>query len=206
MKKLSNPRGYLSYTQVDLWLRSPTKYKEQYFYGNDEGIKNAYMDYGKATADAIESGVETGDALFDTAITLLTKYSKIEHEIQATLQTPYGSVDLLGKLDTFDPETLNFREYKTGKTIWTEHRAKKHRQLHHYQLLIWLKHGKISQNIALDWLETEKLADSSVAFTGKKRSFVVDITMVDVINYMSLVSTVAKEIDQEYIKEFNKFM
>jgi hypothetical protein len=205
MKQLSTPRNYLSWTQIDTWIRSPEKYKQKYFFGQEVDSGNAYMDYGKATADAIESGELTGDHLLDMAVALLTKYSEIEYEIRVPCKTPHGIVDLLGKIDTFDPETYKFREYKTGKTVWTQRRAQNHKQLYHYATMIYLKFGTLPPAIALDWLETEQ-TPTGMTFTGRRASYEVKIDLSDVIEYMTLVSRVAFEIDAAYKSEFNNLV
>lgn len=203
MKKLITPKNYLSYSQIDMWLRNREKYKRKYFFGENVDDVNDYMVFGKKTAHAIETGEATGDELFDMAVSLIPKYDIIEHEIRVPLVTPYGEIDLLGKLDTFCPTTLKFREYKTGKSVWTQRRADTHKQLYHYQTMIWLQNKKLSPEIHLDWFETDK-TESGVTFTGKVKSFRVKIGLAEVLSYMTLVGQVAVQIDTEYKKECEK--
>lgn len=202
VKKLLNPRGYLSWTQVDMWMRSPDRYIRQYVHGA-AGFENSGMTFGKGMSDALEKGAEDGDALMEAVVALLPRYAKPEHEIVVDLKTPKGVVVLLGKLDTFDPKTLKMREYKSGRVAWTQARADRHRQLLHYAALIYLKHGRIPPEAWLDWVETEE-TDGEVRFTGTIRSFKVEITMRDVLEYLADVSRVAREIDEAYRKELDK--
>lgn len=194
--KLLNPRGYLSWTQVDMWLREPRRYARRYF-EDEEEAPTEQMTLGKRTSDALESGEETGDAEIDTLVALLPHYAKREHEIRAQLKTPAGSVELLGKLDTFGMAPIRFREYKTGRVPWTQARAEKHKQLLHYAALIWLFHGKLPTEVWLDWAETE-WRGTELCFTGKIVSFKVRIGTKEVLEYLALVSRVAREIDQAY--------
>lgn len=200
MKKLLNPRGYLSWTQVDMWLRSPDRYARRYFMG-EEDFQNDAMELGKRTSTALESGEETGDALLDAVVALLPAYERREHEIRVPFKTTKGTVDLLGKLDTFGAEPPRFREYKTGRVPWTQARAEKHRQLHHYAALIWLFHGKLPSEVWLDWAETERDEEGFLRFTGNLKSFHVELGLQDVLEYLSLVSRVAREIDAAYRKQ-----
>lgn len=202
MKKLLNPRGYLSWTQIDLWLRKPDTYVERYMFGGED-VRTNRMDFGSKAATALENGEETDDELLNMLVALLPKYPKREYEIRVPFKTKGGTVDLLGKLDQFRPKPLAFRETKTGVVKWTEGRAKKHRQLDHYTALIWLKHGKIPDEIYLDWAETRD-DDGIVSLTGKVETFPIKKTMTDVLSYLALVSRVAAEIDARYRKELAK--
>lgn len=200
-KKLLNPRGYLSWTQIDMWLRSPDRYVRRYMHGEEERANSA-MEFGKRTSDALESGAETGDLLLDTVVKLLPHYEKREHEIRVPFETPDGTVDLLGKLDTFGmKQGPRFREYKTGRVPWTQTKANKHRQLHHYDALIYLKHRKLATEVWLDWAETEWREDGELGFTGKMLAFHVELGMKDVLEYLSIAARAAREIDQRYRAE-----
>jgi len=201
-KKLLNPRGYLSWTQVDMFMRSPERYIRQYVHGA-AGFENSGMTFGKRMSDALEKGAEEGDALMEAVVALLPRYAKPEHEIRVDFKTLHGVVVLLGKLDTFGMDPIRFREYKSGRVPWTQARANKHRQLLHYAALIYLFYGKLPTEVWLDWVETEE-TDGEVRFTGRILSFKVEITLLDVLGYLSVVSRVAKEIDAAYRAEIDK--
>lgn len=196
MKKLLLPRGYLSWTQVDMWLRSPERYARRYF-ENEDGYENEAMAYGKRTSEALEKGGETGDDIMDAVVALLPKYDVAEHQIEAPWETPKGIFTLLGKLDTFGTEPPRFREYKTGIVPWTRRKAEKHRQLHHYAALIWLFHKKLPSDAWLDWAQTERTPEG-IQFTGKIESFRVEIGTKEVLEYLALAGRVAQEIDEAY--------
>lgn len=204
MKRLLNPRGYLSHTQIDMWLRSPDRYIRQYILGEAD-IKNNRMDFGSKVAYAEETGEKTDDEMINLLVALLPKYPKHEHEIRVTMATDAGDVDLLGKLDKFHDQTFAFRDTKTGVTPWTQRRADKHRQLDHYATLIWLAHKRVPDQIHLDWAETAITEDGGEVFlTGKVRSFQVKKTLGDVIEYMAIAGKVAVEIDAAYRAEMKK--
>jgi hypothetical protein len=197
-KTLLNPRGYLSWSQIDLWNRDPEKYVRQYMFGG-EGDNNARMAFGSKTALAIENGGNSGDELIDMLASLIPKYEKHEFELVAEFKTEAGVIKILGKLDTFSPKTLAFREYKTGTTKWTQARAQGHKQMLHYAALIWLKYKKIPK-AHLDWAQTV-MAEGAVSLTGELKSFEVAITLADILEYLALVSRVAREIDRRYRQE-----
>lgn len=195
-RKLLNPRGYLSWTQVDMWLKSPVRYGRRYF-DNQDDFENDAMRLGKATSEALESGDSDGDEVMSAVLSLLPAYDKPEHEIKTPFDTPYGEVVLLGKLDTWKPG--KFREYKTGLVPWTQARAEKHKQMIHYGTLMYLTERKVPE-AHLDWIQTERDANGELRFTGHMQAFEVKLTLKGVVEYMALVSRVAKEIDEEYRK------
>lgn len=209
-KELINPRGYLSATQVEMWLTDPAKYKERYFEGKEDDSQNAFRDFGKKVADAIETGEKTGDEITDMVIASIPRYEKTEYEICVPLKTKYGYVKLLGKMDTFEEKpVLHFRDYKTGSKPWTGMRAQKSRQMLHYDTIIHLRYGMMAKERHIDWFETEKttstdlegnIVDTYIRFTGKVQHFQVNRRFADILQYMALVSRVAKEIDTDYRK------
>lgn len=200
MAKLLNPRGYLSWTQIDMWRRSRQRYIDKYMLGDGKDIINSGLEYGKVTSDALETGETTGDELLDAVVALLPRYSEREHEIRVQMRTNGHTFDLLGKMDTFDPKGLRFREYKTGRVKWTQSKAQAHKQMHHYATMINLKHGQLPTEAWLDWAETEEV-DGVVGFTGHIESFHVKLGMTEVLEYMALAGKVAREIDEEYRKQ-----
>lgn len=203
MAKLLSPRGYLSWTQVDMWERNRERYIRKYIHGENIDIRNSGIDYGKKVATALEDGIETGDVLTDAIITLLPAYSVNEHEITVPMATQWGDTVLMGKIDTFDPETLSFMEHKTGRVKWTYGKAEKHGQMRHYATLIWLKHKKLPPRAQLNWIQTEEV-DGVVRPTGKIEPFNIQLGMREVLEYMARVAKVAKEIDEVYRAELKK--
>lgn len=199
-KELLSPRGYLSWTQVDMWERSRERYVRSYIHGENLDFTNSGMEYGSKTSRALENGDAEGDELMEAVISLVPAYKEREYEIKVPLETDHGTTTLLGKLDTFDPPTLAFREYKTGRTKWTIAKAQKHGQMKHYGTLIYLKYGKLPTDAQLDWIQTQEV-DGVVSFTGHIEPFHVELGMVEILEYMARVSRVAVEIDARYREE-----
>lgn len=206
-KKLLNPRGYLSHTQIDMWLRDRNRYARNYFHGEvDRG--NDYTDFGSKVAKAQEDGAETDDELVNMLVKLLPRYPKREHEIRATLKTSAGEVVLLGRMDQFHDVTYALRDTKTGKVPWTQAKANSSRQLKHYAALVYLKHGVLPPETWIDWAETKWEDDgdggSRLTLTGRIESFHVKPTLPDILEYLALASRVAREIDAAYKTELKK--
>lgn len=195
-KKLLNPRGYLSWSQIDLWQRNRERYVAKYFSGQDTEIRNSGLAFGKEVSEALENG-EAKDVETEALLSLLPHYEAREYEARATLLTAAGSVELFGKIDTFGEKPLRFREYKTGRVAWTQGRADKHGQIRHYATMLYLAHGRMPTEAWLDWAETEERA-GEVTLTGKIRSFKVAIGMGTILEHMGLIGRVAREVDEAY--------
>lgn len=196
-KKLLSPRGYISWSQIQIFENNPKKYIEKYIYGKENDIENDYMKLGKKISTALETGEKTGDLVTDLVIEQIPKLKYREYEMKEKFDSPYGEITLLGKLDTFEP--IRFDEYKTGHIKWTQKKAEEHGQMIQYATLIWLKYKKIPKDVYLDWIPTERESDGEVRVTGEPvQRFKVEITMQKILEYMARVTKVAVEIDKIY--------
>lgn len=196
-KKLLNPRGYLSHTQIDMYLRSPDLYFRRYILGEEQQENNA-MTFGKEIADAMEKG-ESDDPLKDMLTKLFPRRKYQEYEIKVPFKSQHGEVVLLGKIDNFDDDPLGFDDDKTGVQKWTQYRAENHKQLHHYQSLIYLKYGKLAEDIKLNWAQTTR-ENGETELTGHIEVFKIKIALQEVLSYLSVAGRVALEIDAMYRK------
>lgn len=194
-KYIQLPKGYLSYSQIQLWKSSRDRYIQLYFNGRDElRLNNSGLAYGKIVADALEQGTETNDLLTDTAMSLIIKYDIRDQEISTEIKTKHGYIGVIGRPDTMDSVTKAFREYKTGRVKWTEGKAQKHPQMIFYAMLIYLKHGVILEEAYLDWIETIE-EDGQVKPTGRVMTFHVTFTFQQIMECIAMTSRVAKEIE-----------
>lgn len=172
-----SPRPYLSWSQIDCFERSPDKFVERYLYGQQED--NAYLALGKKLSNALELGEECDDADLNHLITFFPRYPKHEHRIEAVM--PGIEVPLIGVLDGCDPSKKfsKLGEYKSGKD-WNELKAQKHGQLKMYNLIWWLNHKKLFDEVMLHWARTEWV-DGELKFTGEIKSFPVQHSLSDVL-------------------------
>lgn len=198
------PRGYLSYSQVQLWLSDQDKYAKLYFDNrNDLRTSNLGQEYGKVVADLLEQGKRSDDVLTDTALSLIPKYDIADKEIRTLVKTKDGVFYLLSKPDSMDSATKNFLEYKTGKTRWDESKAQNHLQLKMYATGIYHEFGVIPNDIRLVWIETytdiSVDGTKSVKPTGNIYNFKVAYTLKDILETTALLTRVAKEIEVAYV-------
>lgn len=194
-KYIELPQGYLSYSQMMLWLSSPKRYADLYFDRRDElKFTNPGQEFGKMVATSLEEGVDTGDLLTDSATLLIPKYDTADEPIHTEFRTKHGWLKLIGKPDTFDSVTHAFREDKTGKVAWTQKKAQNHPQMIFYAITIWLKYETMNTKAHLDWIETEYV-DGITKPTGHIQTFEVTFTRKDYFEFMSKMVKVASEIE-----------
>lgn len=198
-KYIQLPRGYLSQSQYNLWKGDKKRYIEVYFNDRKEySFGNDSMDFGKKFAESLEFERDTDEVLTDATILLLPKYDVRDKEIFAELKTNYGWLRLLAKPDTFNSQSFEFREYKTGFNPWTQAKADKHFQLRFYAVVIYLKYKKILPDAYLDWIETERLEDGTIRPTGKTKSFRVQIGLPIILQTIKEIVDVARDIELGY--------
>lgn len=157
------PKGYLSWSQLDLWEKNKQKYIEQYFEGK-KGFENKEMRFGKFFAECVEAQ-KSDDPLVSHLIKILPKRSHSEAELNVNID----EIPLKMVFDSADK--VGFDEYKTGKVPWTRERADSHGQLDFYALGFFKEFGFIPE-IALHWLPTAD-SEAGICFTGEVHSFVV---------------------------------
>lgn len=146
------PRGYLSWSSVDLWRKSKEQYRSRY-YRNEEQPDSPEMRFGKKVAKMLE------DRAFDEYPFLkdVMKLPVSEHQILVDI----GGIPVKAYLDMYDPATHSFLEFKTGKKKpdgmprWSPVEVAKHDQLPFYSLLIEESEGEVENMTHLVWLETE---------------------------------------------------
>lgn len=213
MKKryINLPKGYLSYSAIQLWKNNKARYIAYYMDGGDNNISNSGMAYGKMVADALEHEQSTGDLLTDAAMLLLPKYDIRDKEIQVETKTDAGWLKLIGRPDYLNSETKEFYETKTGRGKWTQAKAQKHPQMLYYAMLIYLAYGVVLKDAYLNWMETEEVLEpykegdwlpgdkKVVKPTGHVETFKVTFTLTDILKCMAETIRVAKEIELEWV-------
>lgn len=207
-KVVQLPKGYVSYSQIQLWKNDPMRYIAIYMDGRDElRTTNSGQEYGKIVADSLETGVDTGDLLTDSATLLVPKYDLRDQEVRAEFKTKYGWLAILFKPDSRDSVTNEFRETKTGKAAWTQKKAQNHPQMRFYAMGIYLKFGILLKDAWLDWIETESTLVDSVSVirpTGHVESFRVTFTLNDILKEMAETVRVAREIESAWVTHITK--
>ena len=171
-----SPRGYLSWSQLQIWEKDPNLYYQIYIEGLDQ-FRTKYLELGKRLATALENGFdEEGDPMFEMMCVFMPGYPKREFKIDAVLE----GIPIKGVLDGFNEKTLTIGEYKSGKR-WTQSMVDKSGQLTMYALLVWLKYGVLPKDIRLHWARTDEDMEGNLKLTGDIRTFKTNRTMRDII-------------------------
>lgn len=195
--KNDSPRGYLSWSQLQLFEKDPNMYYQVYIEGLDQ-FRTKYLELGKRMATGLENGFdEEHDPLFEMMIVFMTGYKNREFEINAEFE----GIPLKGKLDGFNENKLEIGEYKTGKK-WTQSMVDQSGQLTFYALLVWLKYGKLPNKIQLHWARTDEDMEGKLHLTGEIKTFNTTRSLKDLILFSKRIKTAWKGICE--IGKFNK--
>ena len=174
------PRGYLSWSQLNLFESSSERYRDIYINEKRMSI-NRGMALGKEIADALETGKTTGDPIKDLVISQIPKFEIIEAELEATLKIGKIEIPLYGKADTATRKLTAFKEYKTGQTAWSQKQVDNHGQITLYCTIIRALTGEIPKDIELVYIPTKQLPDGKVEITGDIHRIRTKRTLVDIL-------------------------
>lgn len=159
------PKKYLSYSAIELWLQSPSKYRKKY-YENATSHASPEMAFGKQIALLLENA--------DSSLAHIKQYSQPEYLLDITIE----DVPFIGYIDSYEPSTHAFLEYKTGHAPWDAIRVHKHLQLSLYSLALEVLHGKVQDECELIWMQTEKIAKKQLGLTTHEESHGIKLTGV----------------------------
>jgi len=187
-KNNTSPRGYLSYSQMQLYLKDPQLFYQCYIEGLQQ-FRTDRLILGKRMATALENGFdEQRDPMIEMVMTFMPSYPLREYEMNGVFE----GIPLKGKLDGFDKEGLRIGEYKTG-VKWTQGMVDCHGQLTFYALLVKLNYGVLPNEIKLHWARTQKNPETGgIELTGETKTFLTKRTMSDLILFSKKIKEVWK--------------
>lgn len=190
------PKPYLSYSAIELWRKNPDGYRQKYYYNIEQPV-TPELSFGKKIAELLEVG--------DASMAHIKRYPVSEQKIDCIID----DVPIFGFIDSFDPNTNAFLEYKTGKTPWTKSRVEGHLQLDIYSVCIEQIFGSVVDECELIWMETERVEKIQtgrishenaygIRLTGKVASFPRVITAAERKYTRLLLTDVAQQIHDDY--------
>lgn len=191
------PRGYLSHSQVVKVEENPEGYVREYLYGEKRG-GTVYMDFGSVIAEALDGKNDHvgGNLIKD----FIPQYPKSEVEIRCILTRKGKKLELMGRLDCFNPRKHAQGERKTGTKPWTQKQADKSLQLKIYALIHYKNTGKIPAQ-ELTWMGTE-FHGGELRLTGDFKTFHVKQTLKDILETEARVwrayDAIIKLVEREY--------
>jgi len=163
------------------------------------------MDYGSKLAKGLEFEESTGDPLLDIMMARLPKFDRMDEVVEdekgievydphtkQTHKVPFVTdrkekIPLLAKPDTAKNDYSAFKEYKTSTVKWTQKKADDSGQITFYATAIYLKTGKIPEDIELVNVQTEYQEDGSMTVTGEIYRFKTHRTLVDILRMQSRI-------------------
>lgn len=186
-----NPNRPLSWSSISSFEYSPEEWYRRYILG-EKSIDTREMEFGKLIANSFST---------DKPLAPVKLYEIVEYPLTVV----FNGIPLMGYVDTYDPKTHNFREFKTGKKIWDQKRANEHGQLKMYALLLFIMHKVKPENykIHLDWIPTQDNGDFSISFVEpiKVYTFEVKLTMKDIVIFGAYIKDTYKRM-QEFAKSY----
>lgn len=147
-----SPKGYISYSQLDLFEQSEKQYIDKYFY-NIKPPSTPAMELGSRVSEYLQTHNEDiviyDDYHLDNAakdiLIRVPKYEVMEKKIEVSKD----GIAMFGYLDTAMDDLSAFREYKTGTTQYTYKSVLKHDQVTFYAMMIYFITGEIPKKISL---------------------------------------------------------
>lgn len=165
---------------MTLFEMNPRKYVDQYIYEKEQFVtKN--MRYGTLMAEGLENDEATGDPVLDMVMARIPKFELRDKAFEVDLKDGKEVIRLLAKPDTMKADCSAFKEYKTSVRKWTQKMADESGQITFYATCMWLKTGKIPQDIELVDVQVGYEPDGSIQPTGDIWHFKTERTMIDII-------------------------
>lgn len=194
------PRGYLSSSQVELWEKSPERYRKDYF-ENGPRLDTKYTRFGKEVHGRLEDGTH------HDLLPGMTVYPERELKVLVEIR----GVPVLSYIDGYDPSDHSFGDYKTAKTPWTPAKLQKSEQMLLYAAVLRKLRGTTPSVCRIHWIGTKEHSDDpdpfwaevdrKVTLTGETRTLERRFDEREVDRIERKVERVAAEIDAAY-REF----
>lgn len=177
----------LSWSQLSSFQYSPEQWHRKYVL-NEKPEENEAMRFGKKIGERLASD--------PTFLPEVKRYPVFEKKLLGHI----GNIDMIGFLDSFDPETKHFLEYKTShnKNKWTQKSAGEHGQLLMYKFLIWVNYQIPPEDIksTLWYIPVEETGSFELVLSKEPvQFFEVKHSSVDVLNFATLIKKTVKEME-----------
>lgn len=163
----------LSWSSISSFRYDKEKWYKNYIL-NEKEPDTEELIFGKKVADSLQT---------ETPLVPFTLYPVVEQKLEVV----FGGIPLIGFMDTYDPTTHSFREFKTGKKAWDQKRADEHGQITMYSLMLFITHKVRPEtyNMHLEWVPTQQNGDFSISFVEpvKIHIFETKRTMNDLVSF-----------------------
>jgi len=201
MQKILLPKKYLSPSQMEMWEKSPDRYKAEYF-ERGRKLMTKYLEFGSKIHKMIEDGE------YKETLPGLKVYDQRELEIR----TEINGVPVFFIIDGYDNDHT-FGDYKTGKRPWTQAKVQKHNQFLFYATGLRVVNGVMPRYCETHWIETKEdpvkehsfwKNDKKVELTGRVQTFRRYFDERELDRMEKDILRVAQEISEAYIAFINE--
>ena len=193
------PKKHLSWSQIELWLKSKSEYQKRYFEGK-KGYTTKYMSYGSRLGELIAARDIFDFTEAETKVySSLPKMDIYEYRIESEKDGFDFPVNVLAFVDAAKSDLSEIHEYKTSKNPWSQSKVDSHGQLDIYAWGVYEKTGKIPK-VKLYWIETTEHENGKIEATGKVEEFERVVTIEQIGAIKELILKVAGEISEAYKK------
>lgn len=185
---------------MKLWLDDKEKYRARYYEGLEERKSRELM-FGSEIAKGLEDGT--------IKVEKLVQYPVKEWRFKGKI----ADIPFAAYIDTYWPERVKFREYKTGKWPWNQKKVDEHMQLDVYSLCIQEKEGNVDDECHLDWIVTRNKLNimefdghtltsqgREIEMTGEVVPFTRIVTQIQRDRMREVIRSVANEISSDFKK------
>lgn len=190
---------------MNLFEQSPEKWKRLYFYEEKNRISRG-MAFGRQMAEGLEHGEATGDPVLDLLMAKLPKFEIMDKEFDAELKDGKRKIIIRAKPDTMKADMSAFKEYKTGQSLWTRKQVDDSGQITFYATAMFLKTGKIPQDIELVHVETKKndpeSLDAEIGATGAMYRHPTSRNTIEILKMMARMKNAWRGIEKITADEF----
>jgi len=140
MLDLILPKGYLSHSQIELWLKSPDSYRKTY-YGGQRFNGNMYTDFGNAVTLAMEKNEPWVQCVIEAIKSECGfNFSTFERDFIVDID----GIPFKGSIDQFEASNGIFAEQKTVMRPWSRNKINDHLQFDRYSLAIEIMDGSVN--------------------------------------------------------------
>lgn len=192
LKDFINDKRPLSWSAISSFEFDPKQFYDKYILGQKQQ-SNSAMEFGKIFGDKI--------AKDKAYLPEIPRYSEFEKKLLVN----FSGIPLVGFIDSYDPKTHSFYEYKTSKSLWSKEKALTHGQLKMYALGLYItyKVNPENLNISLICIKTKEDGGFNVSLCNPLEivRYDVKLTMRDILEFASYIKK-TYEAMQKYVKDY----
>jgi hypothetical protein len=198
--------------QLSLWHARPHSYSQHTSfkeYSKEEWYQHYILGYPTPANVMMTFGSTFGKSVENRKpMAPVIAYEHMEYPLK--VKTPWG-LELVGYMDTWEPEQRIMRDYKTGPKLWDQKRVDNHKQFDFYAFELYLIDKIKPEDIQffIDWIPCEFKDDGTYGFKLNERgeaqihTFETKRTMTDILRFAKEIKETRKEME-EFIENRGK--